>query len=410
MKLSKTTILNTLLFTFLYISLIIGFILGEDSAGGAIQDYNFHLGVRDFFLEDTIYGLKNYLETNAVHSPIFIIFLKYLLFLGEDFGRLIYVHLCLSIILIFFLCLKKIYKTNINFLLILSNFFLLSPYFRSSSIWPGDENLALIFFLCSIYFYNLFFYKKNFNEKILSIFFNVFFLALASYFRPVYSLFTFFYFYQFILKEFNLRFSLFYIFINILLSFPAFYYVFFMKITFFFDSVGSFNFINSFSLTYTVLLFYLIPFLIFLEKNLFSYKFNIVFFIISIVLTLIVISMFDYRTSTGGGVFYMVQKLIFSGNIFYGFIFFISFNLVNKFLEINKVDNLILIIILLFFELDNHFYMETFDPLFLICLFLLFNTKLINNYMNSINFKRLASLYIYLLIFYCTKVSVLYFL
>ena len=183
-----------------------------------------------------------------------------------------------------------------------------------------------------------------------------------------------------------------------------------MKITFFFDSVGSFNFINSFSLTYTVLLFYLIPFLIFLEKNLFSYKFNVIFFIISIVLTFIVISMFDYRTSTGGGVFYMVQKLIFSGNIFYGFIFFISFNLVNKFLEINKVDNLILIIILLFFELDNHFYMETFDPLFLICLFLLFNTKLIENYMNSINLKRLASLYTYLLIFYCTKVSVLYFL
>ena len=190
MKLSKTTILNVLLFSFLYISLIIGFILDEDSAGGAIQDYDFHLGVRDFFLEDTIYGLKNYLETNAVHSPIFIIFLKYLLFLGEDFGRLIYVHLCLSIILIFFLCLKKIYKTDINFLFILSNFFLLSPYFRSSSIWPGDENLALIFFLFSIYFYNLFNLKSNFDKKIMFIFFNVFFLALASYLRPIYSLFT----------------------------------------------------------------------------------------------------------------------------------------------------------------------------------------------------------------------------
>ena len=80
MKLSKTTILNALLFTFLYVSLIAGFILNEDSAGGAIQDYNFHLGVRDFFLEDTIYGLKNYLETSAVHSPIFIIFLKYYYF------------------------------------------------------------------------------------------------------------------------------------------------------------------------------------------------------------------------------------------------------------------------------------------------------------------------------------------
>ena len=107
MKLSKTTILNVLLFSFLYISLIIGFILDEDSAGGAIQDYDFHLGVRDFFLEDTIYGLKNYLETNAVHSQ-YLSSLKYLLFLGEDFGRLIYVHLCLSIILIFFMFKKNI--------------------------------------------------------------------------------------------------------------------------------------------------------------------------------------------------------------------------------------------------------------------------------------------------------------
>ncbi|WP_440931911.1 hypothetical protein [Candidatus Pelagibacter sp.] len=410
MNLTKTTIMNTILFVILYISLIVGFILDEDSAGGAIQDYNFHLGVRDFFLEDTIYGLKNYLQTEAVHSPIFIIFLKYLLFLGEDFGRLIYLHLCLSIVPIFFLCLKKKYKTNTYFLLTLSIFFLLSPYFRSSSIWPGDENLALIFFLCSIYFYNLFFQKKNFDEKILFIFLNTFFLALASYFRPVYSLFSLFYFYQLILKEFNLRFFIFYMLINILLSFPAFYYVFFMKITFFFDSVGSFNFINSFSLTYTVLLFYLIPFLIFLEKNLFSCKFDLNFFIISVILTFIVIFLFDYKTSTGGGILYMFQKIFFSGNIFYGIIFFISFNLVNKFLEIKKIDNLILIIILLFFELDNHFYMETFDPLFLICLFLLFNTKLIKNYIKLIDLKRIVSLYTYLIMFFCTKVLVLYLL
>ena len=66
----------------MYSSFIIGFILNEDSAGGAIADYSFHLGVREFFLNDTLYGLKNYLETGAVHSPIFIVLLKYLLFLS----------------------------------------------------------------------------------------------------------------------------------------------------------------------------------------------------------------------------------------------------------------------------------------------------------------------------------------
>ena len=410
MKITKTAITNTFVFIVLYFSFIIGFILNEDSAGGAIQDYSFHLGVREFFLDDTIYGLKNYLETKAVHSPIFIIFLKYLLFLGEDLGRLVFLNLCISIIFLFFVCLKKIYKTKLSFLFLISNFFFLSPYFRSSAIWPGDENLALIFFVCSIYFYKTFFNQQNENDKFISIFFNIFFLALAAYFRPVYALFSFFYFYQLIFKNFNLKFLLFYIIVNLILSFPAFYYVFFMKITFFFDSVGSFNLINSFSLTYTVLLFYLIPFLIFSEKNLNFIKFNFSFLLFSFLITLIIFFFFNYTTSTGGGIFYMGQKIFFSGNYFYSLIFFISFIYVNKFLDIKKIDNLILILTLLFFELDNYFYMETFDPLFLICLFLLFNTNLIDSYMRQINLKKIIFLYIYLSSFYFIKVSNLYFL
>ena len=314
------------------------------------------------------------------------------------------------IVFLFFICLKKIYNVNTTFLFLVSNFFLLSPYFRSSAIWPGDENLALIFFICSIYFYNSFFKKKDDSGKLISIFFNVFFLALAAYFRPVYALFSFFYFYQLILKNFNLNFLLFYIVVNLILSFPAFYYVFYMKVTFFFNSVGSFNFINSFSLTYTVLLFYLIPFLIFVEKKLIFTKFNITSLSFSILITLIVIFLFNYNTASGGGIFYMAQKIFFSGNYFYGLIFFISFIYVNNFLEIKKTDNLILIITLLFFELDNYFYMETYDPLFLICLFLLFNTNLINSYMRQINLKKIIFLYTYLISFYFIKVSKLYFL
>ena len=410
MKITKTAITNTFVFIVLYLSVIIGFILNEDSAGGAIQDYSFHLGVREFFLNDTLYGLKNYLETKAVHSPIFIIFLKYLLFLGEDLGRLVFLNFCVLIVFLFFICLKKIYNVNTTLLFLVSNFFLLSPYFRSSAIWPGDENLALIFFICSIYFYNSFFKKKDDSGKLISIFFNVFFLALAAYFRPVYALFSFFYFYQLILKNFNLNFLLFYIVVNLILSFPAFYYVFYMKVTFFFNSVGSFNFINSFSLTYTVLLFYLIPFLIFVEKKLIFTKFNITPLSFSILITLIVIFLFNYNTASGGGIFYMAQKIFFSGNYFYGLIFFISFIYVNNFLEIKKTDNLILIITFLFFELDNYFYMETYDPLFLICLFLLFNTNLINSYMRQINLKKIIFLYTYLISFYFIKVSKLYFL
>ena len=122
MKITKTAITNTFVFIVLYFSFIIGFILNEDSAGGAIQDYSFHLGVREFFLDNTIYGLKNYLETKAVHSPIFIIFLKYLLFLGEDLGRLVFLNFSISIVFLFFVCLKKTYKINISFLFLATRF------------------------------------------------------------------------------------------------------------------------------------------------------------------------------------------------------------------------------------------------------------------------------------------------
>lgn len=78
-------------------------------------------------------------------------------------------------------------------------------------------------------------------------------------------------------------------------------------------------------------------------------------------------------------------------------------------LEINKIKNLILIIILLFFELDFYFYMETFDPLFLLCLLLLFDIKIVNNFFN-LNFARnINTLMSYLLIFYLSKIFNIYF-
>ena len=67
----------------------------------------------------------------------------------------------------------------------------------------------------------------------------------------------------------------------------------------------------------------------------------------------------------------------------FSIIFAIAFYFSNQLLEINKIKNFILIFILLFFEPDNQFYMETFDPLFLICFFLLFDTKTLNIFFDS---------------------------
>ena len=60
---------------FLYLTLITGFLLNEDSLGGAINDYNYHLPIIFAFKKNiletlTIYGSN---EMIARNSPIFYI-------------------------------------------------------------------------------------------------------------------------------------------------------------------------------------------------------------------------------------------------------------------------------------------------------------------------------------------------
>ena len=413
MKLNKITIIHISIFFIFYITLIIGFLFNEDSAGGAITDYIVHSTLKDFFVKDTLYGLKNYLDLSdqgGVHSPIFLIFLKYLLFYNETIGRFFFLNLSVLIPFIFFITLKKKIQKYYFPIFYLSNFFFISPYFRSTAIWPGDENLAILFFIFSIFFYISFTNSVNNNHRIKSMVCNIFLLAIASYFRPIYALFSIFFFYEFVLKDFKLNFFLIYSLLSAALSFPAFYYIFILKVTFFYDQAGSFNFINSFALTYTALLFYLIPFIFFSIKSFNFFKLNFIYIFLTIVLSIIVFIFFNYQSATGGGILYMLQNLFFKGNFVFAIIFAVAFYFSNLLLEINKIKNFILIFILLFFEPDNQFYMETFDPLFLICFFLLFDTKTLNIFFDSDIYKKINYLFIYLFLFFIIKITNLYLL
>ena len=65
-------------FFVLYSSLIISFILGENSTGGAIIDYNNQKSISSKFNEDFLNTLLNYDNFSTRHSPILIIFLSFL--------------------------------------------------------------------------------------------------------------------------------------------------------------------------------------------------------------------------------------------------------------------------------------------------------------------------------------------
>ncbi len=77
-------------------------------------------------------------------------------------------------------------------------------------------------------------------------------------------------------------------------------------------------------------------------------------------------------------------------------------------MEIKNIKNLILVFCLLLFEIDAFFYMETFDPLFLICFLLLFDNKNLDNFYNKLSFKKINFIFLYLFTFYIAKVANIY--
>ena len=371
------------IYIFFLFTLTFGLYLNEDLAGGATFDYQYHIKVVEILFDESIvYGLLNY-EGVGTHSPLFIIFLKYLTQNSEIIGRFFYLLLSSSIVVIFYKILELKFETKSTLLFLLSNFFFLSPYFRSYSIWPGDETLALILFCFSVYFF-LKFSKKDSSK--LNIIYNVIFIALASYIRPIYCLFSIFYFYVFFIeKKCDIKFFIYYSLLNIVLAFPAFYYVFILKIDFFSSAIKEFNFINTFVLFYLTIFFYLTPFILLNLKEIFLIKINFFNIFITIVAFLLVFIFFNYTTSSGGGFYFHLSKLIFNNNFLVYLVFPFAFYISNQVLQIQKLRNFIILIIIIFFEIDGHFYMETYDPLFYILCFTIFKISIINKIFIDLN-------------------------
>ena len=365
---------------FIYIlflsSLLFGLYLNEDLTGGAIYDYNLHTNVVEIlFSESIIYGLLNY-ENVGSHSPLFIILLKFLTQQSELIGRLIYLIFSSFIVVIFYKILKLRFEANSLLIFLLSNFFFLSPYFRSYSIWPGDETFSLILFCFSIYFFLKF---SNQNSSKIYIIYNVIFIALASYLRPIYCLFSIFYFYVFFIeKKCDFKFFIYYFLLNIFLAFPAFYYVFILEIDFFSSSIQAFNFVNTFTLFYVTIFFYLTPFIIFNFKDIFFRKINLANLSLTLIAFLFVLIFFNYKILSGGGFYFQLSKLIFKNDFLIYIVFPFAFYYSNQILQIQKFRNFIILIILIFVEIDGHFYMESYDPLFYVLFFTIFEVSIIN--------------------------------
>ena len=380
MKFKILTFNNVSFFLFFYLTLLIGFFFGENLNQGSYGDW---IGtnrepIKDFSNNFT-YTFLNFDSYGHRHSPVYLIFLSLFLDLGFNLNqiRLVHLHLCISLIIIFYQCLKLLFTNiNNNYLFLLSLIIFLSPTFRSLAIWPDSRLPGLIFFVLTIYFFLKF--RKTNNYKY--TWYTCASLVVSSYISPNFSIF-FPYFFFFFLKEFGFKKLCFLITFNFLASLPILYYIFILDVNFLTagktpslnnENISfSFNFSDKIMIVSSIIFFHLSPILI--MNNTFNYLKNFLFknFRLLILFLACLVYFFNYQISyTGGGIFFILSNLLFNNNyLFYvGSFFFIGFVAYIASLNLNNFFLLSLIIIS---NIQNTIYHKYYEPMILIIFFTL---------------------------------------
>ena len=408
MKFKILTFKNVSFFLFFYLTLVIGFFFGENLNYGSYGDWiGSNRELTKDFSNNFTYTFLNFDSYGHRHSPVYLIFLSLFLDLGLDLNqiRLVHLHLCISLIIVFYQCLRLLFSNiNNNYLFLLSLIIFLSPTFRSLAIWPDSRLPGLIFFVLTIYFFLKF--RKTDNLKY--TWYTCISLVVSSYISPNFSVF-FVYFFFFFLKKVKFRELSFLLIFNFLASLPILYYIFILDVNFLAagktpslnnESINfSFNLSDKLMIISSIIFFHLSPIVImdnffnqfksFLDKG----------FIIIVPLVVCLIYFFNYQLSyTGGGVFFILSNLLFDNNyLFYiGSFFFISFVLYIASLSLN---NFFLLTLLIVSNIQNTIYHKYYEPLIFIMFFTLIKYPGVENFLKKKNN-----------IFYLYLVSIIYIL
>ena len=395
-------------FILLYLSLLFGFYNNETTTFGPKIDFEHALKQVQLFDKNFIYTFLNYdkIEYPTRISPLFILVIFFFkkIFTNIDLVRFILFNILILNQFLFYNCLKEIFhkkfKVDKRILFLISCVIFISPSFRSNIIWPESAMLGLLFFLLS-----LFFFLKNLNKSNkFNIFFNIFFLAIASYIRPSFCVFAIFFFYRYLTNEYSRKYILQIILLNLLLAFLAVYYVFFLDIFFIKTGGLDFNIYNKVSIISSIIFFHMIP-IIFYKRNILIPKLNskdLILIFSIILLSIIFVLNFDYNlNNTGGGIFLHVSKFLFNNNVF--FFFWIPFFLytILKFSSFEKLQNSIIFLLLFILTPQYHIFHKYYDPLVLILCFTILNLEIKKDFFkNRIN---IFFLYFFYVSYYFTN-------
>lgn len=409
-------------FTLIIISYVIGFITQENSAGGAIVD--FENTKRNLFTFDNNNFLNAIKSTSSLdeqvfmstRTPGFYIFNKYLNPFTHD-PRLhqLFTSIVSSLIPLFlFLSLKiKFKEVNIYHLAFFSTIIILSPYFRSTAFWGNEENFGILIVAVSSYFYLKYFEKNNDISNIkewIYLFALGIFSSFTVYCDQKLVIIPFVIYLSILFSKKSHKNKLFITFFYIIAAIP---FVFLIKlwgsivpsgdasrraIKFSLNSLNYHYFLYSLS----IIAFYLFPFFFLLRNKLkkisFIFKIKENYFLSFIFFIFLIYFNFFYDLKNmyyiGGGVFDKASDLLFQNlilkKIFLSIIFTISWIIVLIFKGNNHFNFLILIFFPIFSPLISPaLFQEYIDPLIFFLIFIYLN----NQYLFDVKYSLFIFLY-----------------
>ena len=399
-------------------SYFVGFIYGENSAGGGPADHSHVWSNLQTFLNNSIidgvhltatYDAEIYMSSR---TPLVYIFHKLFNPFVENeilFKRSVF-FISLWVPILFYICLKQKFRKEENLLLLLiSTTIFLSPYFRTSSYWALEENFGLITLLLSFLFLNKFLTNtNNISKDYYQLFLTVFFSSTCLYFDQKLAIIPLICFVRIIFSDKPLKLKFFSFFAYFIFSLPFIYLISIwggIMPPMDAENRGIGNQLYFYHLGYalTIVAFYLLPLLLFksenllkLWKNFFSQRKN--YYLISIFFIYLIYLLFfhDYGEERliGKGFVHKTAILLFEEiffqKVFIYFSFFFSWIIILIYLSDSLKNKLILSYFFLFSIFVFPLMQEYFDPVIILMAFTFFDSKFF------INYKRSILLYFYL--------------
>lgn len=385
----KELLLIFFYFLLLYISILTGLYFNEDNLGGAKNDFLYHFEISEKFNQNFIKTFNDFGSVEFTrNSPIFWIFLSFLnKFFSYKSIQILHTIIIFPITFFFYKCLKlRFNELNSKYLIALSSFLFLSPSLRSLIIWPYSLTWGLLFFIVSIYFFLKFKENLNFSNssKIIGS------IIISSYIYPSFSVFYIFYIFKIYQQNQKKNITLILL-LSFVMAIPCIYYIFSKDVLGAFQSSqgmkislkNSLNLSNKILIISTICLYFLLP-LINLKENFQKFsKIDKKKLVMIFIFVLINFYFFNFPNSVwGGGFFHKVSNILFSNNILFFLSSIISIFLLYT-LANNKIDNYLLLFILILYNPQFTIYVKYFDPLIYIVFLTLFDFDLRNNFLKK---------------------------